>query len=80
MRISHYPPAVCESGISEPGIAKTTLSHIEQELWKSNIEAVRLDAFSENPFALSLYQKAGYEKVGVADWRKGRFYLMEKRL
>lgn len=62
------------------GIAKTTLSHIEQELWKSNIEAVRLDAFSENPYALSLYQKAGYEKVGFADWRKGRFYLMEKRL
>ena len=62
------------------GIAKDTLSHIEQELRKSNIEAVRLDAFSENPYALSLYQKAGYEKVGVADWRKGRFYLMEKRL
>lgn len=62
------------------GIAKSTLAHIEEELRKSNIEAVRLDAFSENPFALSLYQNAGYEKVGFADWRKGRFYLMEKRL
>lgn len=62
------------------GIAKDTLSHIEQELRKSNIEAVRLDAFSENPYALSLYRNAGYEKVGFADWRKGRFYLMEKRL
>lgn len=62
------------------GIAKSTLAHIEQELRKSNIEAVRLDAFSENPFALSLYFNAGYEKVGFADWRKGRFYLMEKRL
>lgn len=62
------------------GIAKTTLSHIEQKLRESNIEAVRLDAFSENPYALSLYQSAGYAKVGFADWRKGRFYLMEKRL
>lgn len=62
------------------GIAKSTLAHIEEELRKSNIEAVRLDAFSENPFALSLYFNAGYKKVGFADWRKGRFYLLEKRL
>ena len=62
------------------GIAKNTLSHIEKELHKCNVEAIRLDVFSENPFALSLYRNAGYEEVGFADWRKGRFYLMEKLL
>lgn len=62
------------------GIAKDTLSYIENELHKCNVEAIRLDVFSENPFALSLYRNAGYEEVGFADWRKGRFYLMEKRL
>ena len=62
------------------GIAKGTLSHIENELHKQNVRAIRLDVFSENPFALSLYRNAGYEKVGHADWRKGRFYLMEKLL
>ncbi len=62
------------------GIAKTTLLHIEKELHKLNVRAIRLDVFSENPFALSLYLNAGYEKVGFADWRKGRFYLMEKQL
>lgn len=62
------------------GIAAQTLIHIEEELRKSGIEAVRLDVFSENPFALSLYLGKGYEKVGFADWRKGRFYLMEKLL
>ena len=62
------------------GIAKCTLSHIEDELHKLHVEAIRLDVFSENPFALSLYRNAGYEKVGFADWRKGRFYLMEKLL
>lgn len=62
------------------GIAKNALSHIEKELHKLNVRVIRLDVFSENPFALSLYRNAGYEKVGFADWRKGRFYLMEKLL
>ncbi len=60
------------------GIATKTLVHIEEELHKSNIKAVRLDVFSKNPTALSLYLKSGYKKVGIADWRKGRFFLMEK--
>ncbi len=62
------------------GIAKDTLSHIEKELHKQNVEVIRLDVFSKNPFALSLYRNAGYDEVGFADWRKGRFYLMEKLL
>lgn len=62
------------------GIAKNTLLHIEKELREIGIETIRLDVFSKNPFALSLYQNSGYEKVGSADWRKGRFYLMEKHL
>ncbi len=60
------------------GVAKSTLFHIEEELKKMNVRAIRLDVFSKNPFALSLYLGIGYEKVGFADWRKGRFYLMEK--
>lgn len=62
------------------GIAKMTLLHIEEELREIGVETIRLDVFSNNPFALSLYQNNGYKKVGNADWRKGRFYLMEKHL
>lgn len=62
------------------GIAGYTLNHIENELKRANVGAVRLDVFSGNPFALALYRNAGYEKVGAADWRKGRFFLMEKGL
>lgn len=62
------------------GIAKNTLKHIEAELKKSNVEAIRLDVFSNNPSALALYLNSGYEKAGTADWRMGRFFLMEKRL
>lgn len=62
------------------GLAKATLLHIEEELRKRNVGAIRLDVFSQNPFALALYTNNGYEQTGFVDWRKGRFYLMEKYL
>ena len=62
----------------QKGIAKMTMQYIENELRQSNVEAIRLDAFMENPHALKLYQKLKFSIVGHADWRKGRFYLMEK--
>ena len=52
-----------------------------ESIAKNNgIKAIRLDAFTENPVALSLYEKLGYSIAGYADWRKGRFALMEKKL
>ena len=62
------------------GIAKETLDHIENELRQVGVESIRLDVFYNNPFALSLYRNKGYEEVGTAEWRKGRFFLMEKYL
>ena len=62
------------------GVADTTIRHIESEAVRSGTEAVRLDVFRENPYALRLYCKNGYHKVGTADWRKGEFDLMEKLL
>ncbi len=61
------------------GIAKSTLLYIEKQLMEIDIHVIRLDVFSDNPFALRLYNSLGYSKVGYADWRKGRFFLMEKR-
>jgi len=60
------------------GIGKNTLKHIEEELAGKGIHSIRLDVFSKNPYALKLYADSGYNKTGHADWRKGRFYLMEK--
>ena len=61
------------------GIAKSTLLHIEKQLIAEGIHVIRLDVFSDNPFAIKLYHSLGYSEVGYADWRKGRFFLMEKR-
>lgn len=62
------------------GVAKHTMLYIQDKLVSMGIEAIRLDAYLKNPFALKLYEDLGYEKVGYADWRKGRFNLMEKYL
>lgn len=60
------------------GIAKSTLLHIEMQLKTMGIHVIRLDVFHNNPFAISLYNSLGYSAVGCANWRKGKFFLMEK--
>jgi len=62
------------------GIGNQVLRHIEEQLKSTGYESIRLDVFSKNPYSLRLYDKNGYIKRGYADWRKGRFYLMEKKL
>lgn len=62
------------------GIGRMTMEHIESEFSQKEIEAIRLDAFKDNPYALKLYKNLGYKIVGYADWRKGRFYLCEKNI
>lgn len=62
------------------GVGSETVRHIEDVVREMGIQSIRLDAFTENPFSLRMYEKAEYKIVGHADWRKGRFYLMEKGL
>lgn len=62
------------------GIARQVMLHMEEEERQQGIESIRLDAFTKNPFALKLYEELGYVTVGYADFRKGRFKLMEKIL
>lgn len=66
--------------VQNRGIGKIVLNHIENQLQNIGFESVRLDVFSENPYAISLYKKSGYKRCGYANWRKGRFWLMEKKL
>ena len=61
-------------------VGTATMLMLENMLKSQGIETVRLDAFSRNPYALRMYEKLGYKKVGEAAWRKGLFYLYEKHL
>ena len=62
------------------GVGAYTMRYIEGKLKKEGFESIRFDAFTLNPYALRLYDKLGYAKVGYVDFRKGRFVLMEKKL
>ena len=62
------------------GIGTLTMLHIENEVKKMGVDTIRLDAFTLNPYAVKMYEKLGYSKVGLANWRKGKFYLMEKKI
>lgn len=62
------------------GIGSNTLIHIESQARNAGACSIRLDAFTENLFALKMYDSLDYKTVGFADFRKGRFHLMEKNL
>jgi ribosomal protein S18 acetylase RimI-like enzyme len=62
------------------GIGTRTMLLIEKFLRNKNIETIRLDAYSLNPIALKMYEQLGYKRVGEANWRKGLFYLYEKKI
>jgi len=62
------------------GVGKTVLLHVEEQIRDMGYKSVRLDTFTENPFAQRLYLHNGYESRGYANWRKGKFDLMEKKL
>lgn len=62
------------------GIGRAAMDHVEKEAALKGASAIRLDVFSQNPYALNLYTACGYEMVGKVEWRKGTFFLMEKYL
>ena len=62
------------------GVARQTMDYLEREVRAHGIKTIRLDAFSQNPAALHLYESRGYRKAGEILYRKGLFYLYEKKL
>jgi len=62
------------------GIAKNIMFFAEKQLYEKGYSAIRLDTFSQNTFAIKLYEKLGYSRAGEVFFRKGKFYLYEKSL
>lgn len=62
------------------GIADKTVDYIEKLIKDAGADSIRLDTFTENPFAIHMYEKHGFAIVGTMRLRKGLFYLFEKNL
>ena len=62
------------------GLAKAAMDYLEQEVLSRGINIIRLDAFPQNPTAIKLYESRGYIKAGEITYRKGLFFLYEKKL
>jgi len=62
------------------GFGRQAMQQAEHLFKEQGFKSVRLDAFSQNPYAIRLYDSLGYNRVGEANFREGLFYLFEKSL
>lgn len=62
------------------GVGTKVCLEIEKIALAAGMKSLKLDCFTLNPYSQKMYNKLGYKTVGFADWRKGRFILMEKLL
>lgn len=60
------------------GIAREVMCYCMWRLRTIGAKSIRLDVFSKNPEALALYENLGFEIMGYANYRKGKFYLLER--
>jgi ribosomal protein S18 acetylase RimI-like enzyme len=60
------------------GLASLLMCFAEKKAAIEAYSSIRLDAFTENPPACSLYEKRGYRLAGIVRFRKGDFYCFEK--
>lgn len=60
------------------GIGRIIMKLSEDYFLEKEIKSIRLDAFSQNPYALKLYKKLGFEKRGEVEFKMGIFYFYEK--
>lgn len=62
------------------GIGKKMVQLAEAFARNNGYDIIRLDAFSQNHKARHLYESLGYTYTGEVTFRKGQFYLLEKKL
>ncbi len=62
------------------GVAARLMDFVEHHAEVQGYSAIRLDAFTENPAAVSLYYSRGYRRAGTVRFRKGTFYCFEKKV
>lgn len=62
------------------GIGSLLVSFAEAYAKTNGYASIRLDAYSQNPRSLALYERLGYVRLGSVKFRKGEFFCFEKLL
>lgn len=62
------------------GIARKAMMFLEEQAKANGKQSIRLDVFTQNPYAQRLYLSLGYQPSGKVKWFMGEFLLMEKML
>ena len=62
------------------GWGRKTMGLAQSWFKEKDYTSVRLDAFSQNPYALRLYRSLGYRETGTVMLGHGLFILFEKHL
>ena len=60
------------------GFASMLMSFAEKKAERAGYDAIRLDAFVDNPAAIAMYEHRGYRYAGTVQSRKGEFRCYEK--
>jgi ribosomal protein S18 acetylase RimI-like enzyme len=61
-------------------LATRLMDFAEETAAIGGYNCIRLDAFTRNPAAFTLYKNRGYRNAGVVRFRKGEFYCYEKAI
>ena len=61
-------------------LASYLMDFAEEMAGAENYDCIRLDAFTRNPAAFNLYEKRGYRRAGIVRFRKGEFFVYEKKI
>ena len=62
------------------GLATRLMDFVEDTAVAHSYDCIRLDAFTRNPAAFTLYENRRYRKAGSVRFRKGEFYCYEKAM
>ncbi len=61
-------------------LATYLMDFAEEKAAAENYDCIRLDAFTRNPAAYTLYENRRYRRAGIVRFRKGEFFCFEKKI
>ena len=61
-------------------LASHLMDFAEEMAATENYDCIRLDAFTLNPAAFTLYENRGYRRARIVRFRKGEFFVYEKKI